>query len=82
VLSPSTPRDDRGRKLLEYQRLLSVHTIVLIETAPRLIHVFERLGPAEWRNRTLVQGVPLDLRTPPVMLTVEEIFGPEPVAGA
>ncbi len=80
VLSPSTEQDDKRTKLFEYQRLESVDTIVLVDNTTRELHVFERLGLAEWRNRTLPRGAMLELHDPAMAIPAEEIFGVEPSA--
>ena len=77
VLSPSTEREDKATKLFEYQRLDSVDTIVLADHETRELHLFERVGPREWRNRTLARGEPLELRDPAMAIPGDEIFGPE-----
>ena len=74
VLSPSTQRDDRMRKLLEYQRMDSVEAVVLIDPVLRVLNVFERASATEWRNFWLRQGAPLVLRDPAITLTYAEIF--------
>ncbi len=78
VLSPSTEKDDKGTKLFEYQRLESVDTIVLVDSDTRELHLFERVGPAEWRNRTLPPGATLELRDPAMTISPDAIFGLEP----
>ena len=82
VLSPSTEKDDKTTKLFEYQRLESVDTIVLANYETRELHLFERVGPAEWRNRTLPPGATLELRDPAMTIAADEIFGSEPVEPA
>lgn len=75
VLSPSTQRNDRGRKLIEYKQIDTVHTIVFVDAAKRLMDVHLRDGPNAWHSAILPFGTTLTLNSPEVALTSEEIFG-------
>lgn len=74
VLSPSTQRHDRLHKVLEYELIESLTTIVLVDAERRSLHVFERLNASEWHTVTLAPDAPLVLRDPAVTLTRAEIF--------
>lgn len=76
VLSPSTQRDDRGRKLFEYQQIESVRVVVLIDADKRVIHVFTPETEGDWRHRKLAPGEALTIAEPAFTLTTDEIFGP------
>lgn len=52
VLSPSTERHDRGKKLAAYQRVASVENILLIATNQAAVLVYERIkeAPGQWSS--------------------------------
>jgi len=74
VLSRSTARFDKLFKMIEYRRIESVDSIVIIEPASRSIELHERINATEWRVLTLIHGAALTLRDPAVTLTADEIF--------
>lgn len=74
VLSPSTEKEDRGWKLMEYKALPSVRAIVLIEPGRRWMDVYVRVASSKWRNTVLLEGATLTLDDPAITLTAETIF--------
>jgi Uma2 family endonuclease len=74
VLSPSTTKSDRTGKLLEYQSLASVDSIVLIDPRRRSFSLYERVSELRWLNTLHLPGADLTLRDPAVTLTADEIF--------
>lgn len=74
VLSPGTARGDRLEKLVEYEALETVDTVVFVHPARKMLTVFERMSATEFRNLTLMPGAPLVLRDPAITLTADHIF--------
>jgi Uma2 family endonuclease len=74
VLSPSTYRHDEGTKLLEYQQLESVDTIVFVDPDVETVRIVQRLGPTSWRNELFPRGVDAHLPSLGITIPKQEIF--------
>ncbi len=74
VTSPGTTRSDRMVKLVEYQALASVDTVVFVHPQMRTLTVFERMEDGAFRNVTSLPGTPLVLRDPALTIPADDIF--------
>lgn len=74
ILSPSTAAIDQGEKLLEYQALASVDTIVFVDPAAQVVRVVQRLGAQSWRDDRFVGEDDISLPSLNVMLPRVEVF--------
>ena len=74
ILSPSSVRRDRGRKLEAYRELDSVRLIVLVDAAERRFETYERVDDDEWAVGLHAPGATLDVLAPPFTITADEMF--------
>jgi Uma2 family endonuclease len=74
VLSAGTARTDLKTKMVEYQALPSVDTIVFVDIAAERVRIVQRTGPHGWNDTSHDQ--PTDVALPSLKLTIphEEIF--------
>ncbi len=75
VLSPTTERYDRGRKLVRYRTIDSLAEHLLVSQNPQQIDRYVRLPDGTWRH-TLheKEGGPVPLESIGVTLTFEEVY--------
>lgn len=74
VLSPTTRRDDEGRKLNEYRALTGLRTIAIIDQLDRSVRVFQRDVGEEWRDSGAVAGADFDVSFLGLTMPNAEIF--------
>lgn len=74
VLSAGTARTDLKTKLVEYQALPSVDTIIFVDTAVERLRIVQRTGPRGWNDTAFDQ--PTDVALPSINITIphDEIF--------
>jgi Uma2 family endonuclease len=74
ILSDGTARTDLTVKLVEYQALPSVDTIVYVDIAHERVRIVQRTGPAGWSDNSY--DVPTNVALPSLGITIphDEIF--------
>ncbi len=73
VLSPSTEAYDRGEKLRHYQRIPSLHEVLLVAHDRREVEVWRR-SERGWARETVGAGGVVDLRSTGCRLEVEALY--------
>lgn len=75
VLSPSTEDYDRGEKLSQYKQLASLQAVLLVAHDARRVTVVQRRGDG-WEVVEARDGEHVALTTPPLSLSVRDVFAP------
>jgi Uma2 family endonuclease len=73
VISPSTEREDRGRKKFDYFATPSVHQYAIIEQDERRIDLYTRSG-TEWTNEVVEEDAILKLSSIGVEISLDAIY--------
>jgi Uma2 family endonuclease len=73
VLSPSSERDDTGRKWQGYCLLPSLGHYLIVDQEKRFVTVHTRTGPSSFAEEVVREGV-VELSTVGVSLTLDEIY--------
>jgi Uma2 family endonuclease len=76
VLSPSTERDDRGKKLMAYQACPTIQEIILISQFAPHVELYRRTGEDEttWSYIVFRPGEEIKLSSVDVSISMEEIY--------
>jgi Uma2 family endonuclease len=78
IMSPSSERDDAGRKWFSYRKIPSLKHYLVLSQDERVVQVHSRAGDL-WRERFISAGV-IKLDDPPVRLEVEAIYAATDIA--
>jgi Uma2 family endonuclease len=68
ILSPSTAQHDQKDKLIEYQALASVETILFVDTDRERVRIVQRTSPEGWADNWIMQGE--DILLPALRITI------------
>ena len=73
IVSPSTEREDRGRKKFDYFATPSIRQYAIIEQDERRIDLYTRTG-AEWTNEVVEKNAVLKLSSIGVEVSLDTIY--------
>jgi Uma2 family endonuclease len=73
IISPSTAREDRGRKKLDYFATPSIHQYAIVEQDERLIDLYTRTD-AGWMDEVVVDDGTLNLSAIGVAISLDAIY--------
>ncbi len=73
VLSPSTERKDRGRKLRDYQACPSMEEYVIISTRYQQVEIFYRAGEV-WTHRQFTAGQEVILISMDLTISISDLY--------
>jgi len=73
VLSPSTEREDRGRKKFDYFATPSIRQYAIVEQDERLVDLYTRSGDV-WTNEIVAGDAVLNLSSVGVVLSLDAIY--------
>jgi Uma2 family endonuclease len=74
VLSPSTEKKDRGKKLDLYRAHPCVHEYVLINTRFQLVEVYRRMENGSWTHHTYGEGSVIELASLDLYVAVDALY--------
>jgi Uma2 family endonuclease len=74
VLSPSTAHHDQKDKLIEYQALACVETILFIDPDTERVRIVQRTSPEGWADNWIKQGDNVPLPSLNIDIPHSEIF--------
>jgi Uma2 family endonuclease len=74
VLSPSTANHDQKDKLIEYQALACVESILFIDPDAERVRIVQRTSPEGWADNWIKQGDDVSLPSLDIMIPHAEIF--------
>lgn len=75
VLSPSTERNDRGRKFFFYQQIPSLQEYILIDASRYLVDICRREADRSWERESIVDPAGfLNISTIKFRLPLEEVY--------
>lgn len=75
VLSPSTEKNDRGRKFFFYKQIPSLQEYILIDAARHLIDVFSKQADKSWVKESITDPADfLSISTIKFRLPLEEVY--------
>ncbi|HEY3233928.1 MAG TPA: Uma2 family endonuclease [Polyangiaceae bacterium] len=80
ILSTGTEAYDRGEKLEHYQKIASLHEVVLVAHDERRVEVVRRLQSGEWNVARAVAGEVARLESLSCELPVDDVYR-DPLAG-
>jgi len=73
VISPSTEREDRGRKKFDYFATPSIRQYAIIEQDERRVDLYTRAG-TEWMDQVVESGAVLNLSSIGVEISLDTIY--------
>lgn len=75
VLSPSTEKNDRGRKFYFYKQIPSLQEYILIDSNRQLIEIFRKQADASWHKESIIDPADfLNISTVNLRLPMKEVY--------